>query len=361
MKRMHRVVYNPLKVGVVLLLTVCSLRGVASAQTCVVAPSGLLSWWSGDGHANDLQNGNHGTLHGGATFATGKVGPAFSFDGVDDFVEMPENGSLDLSGDFTIEAWINPQQLNTSTPVSAPPVVSKYDFSGALQANTSYAVFLRTDGSLVFGVLCEHDMGATTPGSVIGIGDFTHVAAVYRRTPVPSMEVYVNGALQPVITTQGSCGSINQNDIPFRIGMRGDAASTDFLNGQVDEVSVYNRALSAAEILAIYDAGAAGKCKDEDGDGFRPPDDCDEADASINPAATELPGNFVDEDCNGDLGDCNPCLAWKNHGDYVRCVAHAVEALVSGGSISQEDGDALVASAAASSIGKKGFLPPQCQ
>ena len=106
---------------------------------------------------------------------------------------------------------------------------------------------------------------------------------------------------------------------------------------------------------------------DQDGDGFSPPEDCNEGDPDINPDAVELPGNFVDENCDGNLGDCDPCgnpatgLPWKNHGQYVRCVAHAVEDLVVGGNLSEEEGDALVTSAAMSDIGKKDFVPPECQ
>ena len=75
----------------------------AEVQTCVRSPSELVSWWSGDGNADDIQNVNNGTLQGDATFAAGMVGQAFSFDGVGDFVEAPENGSLDFNGSFSID------------------------------------------------------------------------------------------------------------------------------------------------------------------------------------------------------------------------------------------------------------------
>ena len=93
----------------VLLLALIPVSHVA-AQTCVAPPSGLVSWWPGDGSASDIQDGNDGTLKNGATFAPGKVGQAFSFDGVDDFVgDIGTKSSFSFiqnTGVFTIDAWI---------------------------------------------------------------------------------------------------------------------------------------------------------------------------------------------------------------------------------------------------------------
>lgn len=100
---------------------------------------------------------------------------------------------------------------------------------------------------------------------------------------------------------------------------------------------------------------------DEDGDGLRPPADCDDSDSTVSPNGIELPGNFIDEDCNGDLGDCDPCFPWRNHGEYIRCTSRAAEALVDSGDITQEKADQLVSDAARSDIGKKGYTPPECQ
>lgn len=100
---------------------------------------------------------------------------------------------------------------------------------------------------------------------------------------------------------------------------------------------------------------------DMDGDGFPVPEDCNDEDPDINPAAEELPGNFIDENCDGNLGVCDPCGDWSSHGQYVRCVVQDVEILVGAGVLTEEEGDALATSAARSEIGKKGFEPPECQ
>ena len=70
-------------------------------------PSGTVSWWSGDGHADDIAGSNHGTLLFGTAFAPGKVGQAFSLDGADDYVSVPDAPSLNVgTGDFSLDAWI---------------------------------------------------------------------------------------------------------------------------------------------------------------------------------------------------------------------------------------------------------------
>ncbi len=74
----------------------------------VAAPAGLVSWYRGEGNANDSADGNNGTLQNGATFASGEVGQAFSFDGVDDYVSIPDAPDLHFGNQVTVDGWFNP-------------------------------------------------------------------------------------------------------------------------------------------------------------------------------------------------------------------------------------------------------------
>ena len=74
---------------------------------CFPPLAGLVGWWPGDGNTDDLADGNNGTLEGGATFASGKVGQAFLLDGIDDSVNLGNASNLHVSvGDFTVGAWV---------------------------------------------------------------------------------------------------------------------------------------------------------------------------------------------------------------------------------------------------------------
>ena len=80
----------------------------AQPQRCLEVPSGLVAWLPGDGDAGDIEGTNDGTLVNGATFVSGQVDQAFTFDGVDDFVEVPDASALEPSV-VTVDAWIRGQ------------------------------------------------------------------------------------------------------------------------------------------------------------------------------------------------------------------------------------------------------------
>ena len=228
-----------------------------ATPNCVAAPAGLVSAYSGDGNAADSVGSNEGTLKNGASFGAGKVGQAFKLDGVDDYVAIPYSPSLN-PGKMTLEAWINPASIKqgsriiskdaTATSCAPPTVVYSLEVRGE-QGNKADFFFTTQDG--VF-----HELVGT---SVIPTGAFTHVAATYDGSMA---RIYVNGVLE---NSLAASGPIITSDAPTAIGNGGPAcrasnAGAIEFHGLIDEVGVYSRALSSAEINGIYDAGSAGKC-----------------------------------------------------------------------------------------------------
>jgi len=215
---------------------------------CTPAPTGLVSWWRAEGDAKDFWDGNHGTLQNGVTFAAGKVGQAFNFDGENDYISVPDYPSLNPSS-ITVNAWVF---SNNSPGTYAPTIVQKNDYRG-------YTLELTIDSSQVkFWVKLEKTNPSWTnwvgsPGGNLTPGIWTHVAGVYDGMAV---SLYMNGQLTgstPEVAT------IVHSTSELNIG-RNSYETRPFFKGLIDEVEIFNRALSADEIVAIYNAGSAGIC-----------------------------------------------------------------------------------------------------
>lgn len=236
----------------------------AGDPTCMHPPAGLVSWWPGEGNADDVVGGNHGTLLNGALAnAQGKVGQAFSFDGVDDFVEIPDAANLTPRDALTLEAWVNPDVLADNDPSHYRVIMSKYDTSVTHQ--TSWVLSMIFGGRLRFAVYDGPGQAVRyvhTTSSVLTAGQWSHVAASFVGGDAQQFAIYVDGVLVPhnLISNQ-IIPTIFDSSSPVLIGAITNPR-TNFWDGLIDEPSIYSRALSADEIRSIYQAGPAGKCKD---------------------------------------------------------------------------------------------------
>jgi uncharacterized protein (TIGR03437 family) len=236
-------------------------------QTCVQPPSGIVSWWFAEGNANDLRDGNHGQLEGGAGYAAGHVGRAFSFEGTGQ-VRVANNANLNVQT-FTIEAWVYPALVDgvLDTIVCKEPDASVYQYYLAIRGPDNRAgVGTIPRGNLAFtivgvnGLPTDATLGWVDGGGQVPLFAWTHVALTFDGN---SAKAYLNGVLTRNIA--GLSGMVNVTSGPLRIGSRSDFAigvvPQDRFNGLIDEVALYNRALSASEIQSIFNAGRFGKCK----------------------------------------------------------------------------------------------------
>jgi hypothetical protein len=217
-----------------------------------------VSWWPGDGSASDIADNNPGKLVG-ATFVPGVVDQAFSLPG-NAFVEVADSSNLDFgSGDFTVEFWMRTTQVAVGT---AKAIVSKFKWVAPESSQMGFEVHLfpvEIGGGIVFVIgdgLTHPHQGTRNPAPSLTDGNWHHVAAVKTAT---ELRLYVDGFTGR--TTHGIAGSLS-NDVSLQLG-RPPAfpiSDRDFV-GSLDEVSVYNRALTQGEVLDIVAAGAAGRCK----------------------------------------------------------------------------------------------------
>ncbi len=229
--------------------------------TSVGVPGGLVSWWTADGTAADLKGLNNANLFNGTTYTAGKVGQAFKFDGVNDRVEVADSPSLALTGSLSIEGWIKVNALPSASQGLAT-VLFRGDDRGGLDP---YQLTLDSTGALWFQVVSAAGESARVSAPV-ATGQLMHVAATLDDA-TGEMTLYVNGGV--VAQTVTSARPFGALDPAYNPGIgignaNGNATGSGYnipFNGLIDELSVYDRALTRGEVLGISSAGAGGKVR----------------------------------------------------------------------------------------------------
>jgi Concanavalin A-like lectin/glucanases superfamily/Immunoglobulin I-set domain/Cohesin domain len=221
---------------------------------CVPAPSGLVSWWRGEGDGSDRLGANNASSITGVSYTNGVVGRAFEFNGVDGRIIVPDALSLNFSKgqNFSIEAW-----LRTADQGGAFGVMVLVD--KRLAGSVGY-VFCLNNGRLDLR-LSDSGSGIdyTAPEPDVRDGRYHHVAVTVDRSSTTGGKYYLDG--QPIYTFDptGVSGDLSNSDT-LKIGMNSDPAYSMFYGGEIDELSIYRQALSPLEVLSIYNAGSSGKC-----------------------------------------------------------------------------------------------------
>lgn len=297
------------------------------AQVCIPPPSGMVSWWPGDGNSNDIRDSNDGVLQNDATFANGFVGQSFSFNGSGSYVEVPDSPSLQLLGALSVDFWVYPTEHVVSGIVTkvdnaeegAGWHVGYYGTNLPPAVDPQHVVFTINQSSTT-------NTSVSSSANSVPFNTWTHIAATSDGT---TMRLYINGiqvdsAASPLVlanTFTTLFGAYQRNGI-----------KEQFFNGLVDEIEFFNRALTASEIQAIFSAGSAGKCKDADGDSV--PDTQDDCPNSIVAPTVVIRGcdsgapNSVSRNGCTISDRIQQCAAAaQNHGQWVSCVAHLTNEL----------------------------------
>jgi hypothetical protein len=201
-------------------------------------PPGLVGYWKldeglGTTAYDSSDYNNHGIVYG-ASWTSGKVNSALSFDGVDDYVDCGADASLMPTTAITLEAWFKASDVNTYATI-----VSTFYYEG-------YFLRINPNGGIEFapGICCS-------PPGTIQPGVWYHVVGTFDGT---TSRIYVNGEL---VGSQGS-GYLAYTGQSLRIG--NNPTTGLWFNGIIDEVRIYNRALSQEEIVAdmTYYSGTVG-------------------------------------------------------------------------------------------------------
>jgi len=218
-----------------------------------------LGWWPGDGDGRDYAHANDGSLMNGTTFDQGRIRQSFALDGVDDYIQT--STTLLNSPTLTYAAWIK-------TTSSDGVIVSAGDAADRFGYATDLAIVQRdpsepwqTNGALSFYV---NDHSSDTFPRVFTLspyndGQWHHVVGVFTNsggTASQDLAIYVDGVKVPQrsLTQNPYSSSTRVSFRSLRIGRwdRLPEADARFFNGNIDDVRIYDRALSSNEVLALY-------------------------------------------------------------------------------------------------------------
>ena len=214
-----------------------------STVTCVYSdtvppPSGLVAAYamnSGGSTVLDASgNGNTGTVSGATWTTAGKYGDALLFDGINDWITVADVISLDLTTTMTLEAWVYPTKVHSNWAA----ILMKEQPGGF-----AYALYV-TSGNQAAGYIRTSE---GVQGGNLPVNTWSHITTTYDGALI---RVYVNGVQVASIAKTGSVGVTTG---PLRIG--GNSIwNTEFFQGRIDAVRIYNRALSGTEIQADMNA-----------------------------------------------------------------------------------------------------------
>lgn len=210
---------------------------VTVSNTAPPVPTGLVAAYgfeeaAGSGTATDSSGkGNTGTIREAARVA-GKFGQALSFDGVNDWVSVADADTLDLTSGMTLEAWVKP-----ATASGWRTIVMKEQTTGL-----AYGLYGNTDTNRPAVHAYTSSEQDTRGTAALSTTAWTHLAATYDGA---TLRLYVNGVS---VSSRALTGAMRVTTAPLRIG--GNNVWGEWFSGLVDEVRVYNRALSVAEVQA---------------------------------------------------------------------------------------------------------------
>jgi hypothetical protein len=235
----------------------------------------MISYWKGDGSANDEKGLNNGAWQGAVSYTAGRVGQAFDFNGASNYILVPDSDSLTFSRTSTIEAWVKPHSCTSTYNWGRQTIFAKWGpaSGGTCPGSSDDEWLLVLSGSP--GGLSSVSFGVTesspyTPGynlaapyfitdcaSTLPLNQWSHIVGVLNSTGShSSLRIYLNGNLMNEQTMNSPWYPCNTHQEVY-IGHDNDF--TSYFDGEIDEVAFYNISLSDAEIQQHYQLGLLGK------------------------------------------------------------------------------------------------------
>ena len=228
-------------------LILMSCMGFSQSVPSYVPTNGLVGWWGFNGNAQDGSgNGNHGTVNG-ATLTTDRFGNqngAYDFDGIDDYVGTNATGPGGRTS-RSYSFWIKTSSSLIQTPI---------DYYG--QTGSAFQAILNSPCP---GIGLDGAFGVVTRGSSYLINDdWHHCVLVFdslNDVTISDVDMYIDGILQTSIICSAANPNLVVNTIdPVSFVFGKTTSNVRYVNGKLDDIGIWNRALTPQEITNLYNS-----------------------------------------------------------------------------------------------------------
>jgi hypothetical protein len=209
------------------------------------APTGAVAYWSFDDDLNDRSgNKNHGVAKGNARIVSSHMTKALLLDGSGDYVKVDDSWKLRLTGAFTLSTWI---KFDTLTPNGSYVRILE---KGTSPGEKYWMFYVKSSKQVGFGFISpDGDINLRASKTDWKVGQWYHIVGTYNPSGGSNnMKIYVNGVLDSQATRTGKPAA---NSEPLMIGTK-STANGDFWQGEIDEVHIYGKALTATDITALH-------------------------------------------------------------------------------------------------------------
>ena len=240
-------------------LAVASIRRIIVVGETGFSPQhdGLVALWRAEGNANDATGKHDGIVQGRLEYGNGLLGQAFQFDSDNTWIKIPASTNLDVGkgSGFTLEAWVNPSEINRLNPVFEWNDLHRWAVHFSICPNQPHHPSGRSGPGELYADIVDdsgEDHKLSSLPFVAQLNQFQHIVLTYDAGSGAAM-IYHNAK---VVARQNLGIFTPQTKDDLYLGSRpAPAGERDSFAGLLDEAAVYSRALTAEEIRQDYNAG----------------------------------------------------------------------------------------------------------
>jgi hypothetical protein len=249
-----------MKIITTIILAVLFTANLMAQVPNYVPTNGLVGWWPFTGNANDSSgNGNNGTVNG-ATLTMDRFGnanKAYNFDGVNDYIQLPLLSSINNQSELSLSFWINTPLFFPNSPTNPKlgAVFSHWVDNSQPTSAIGFQLGVGENGKIHSNFI--GGLGNISQYSVL-LNQWTYITFVFNGNKSQKLQLYTNGIFKEFVQdpnlTNFLTGNLANKSYFGGFAGKNPGPIYSFFNGKLDDIGIWNRALSECEILALYNS-----------------------------------------------------------------------------------------------------------